>query len=63
MNLVDCYVTEVTGIYPPNEKYSDLDKWAVEVKYDCYGRIDTTMLLFNTEEEAKSVKIGYNFLS
>ncbi|EPL7679801.1 hypothetical protein RG089_002842 [Elizabethkingia anophelis] len=59
MNLVDCYVTEVIKL----NHNTALDKWVVEVKYDCYGRIDTTMLLFNTEEEAKSVKIGYKFLA
>ncbi|MCL1655454.1 hypothetical protein M2T79_02515 [Elizabethkingia miricola] len=59
MNLVDCYVTEVIKL----NHNTVLDKWVVEVKYDCYGRIDTTMLLFNTEEEAKSVKIGYEFLA
>ncbi|MDV3822917.1 hypothetical protein CMU07_09135 [Elizabethkingia anophelis] len=59
MNLVDCYVTEVIRL----NHNTTLNKWVVEVQYGSYGRIDTTMLLFNTEEEAKSVKIGYKFLA
>ena len=37
-------------------------KWFLDVKADAYGNICDTHIMFNTEEEALKVKIGYKFL-
>jgi hypothetical protein len=44
MNLVDCVVTEVLG--NPEFKYS---KWFVNVKYNSWGSISETEVMFDTE--------------
>lgn len=58
MNLVDCYVTEILG--EPVLKYG---RWFLPVKADSYGRESETELMFDTEAEARSVKIGHHFLA
>jgi hypothetical protein len=57
MNLVDCYVTKVNG--EPVKKY---DKWFVPVIANSYGRDFETEIMCDTEEEAKTVIVGYHFL-
>lgn len=58
MNLVDCYVTEVIG-----EPYEAYGKWWRKVKYDSYGRISESELMFSTKQEAKQVQVGHQFLA
>jgi len=58
MNLVDCYVTKVLSA--PYFKYFH---WFVDVEYDCYGVIDKTFIMLETEEECLNIKIGSHFLN
>lgn len=60
MNLLDHYVTKVIG-KPYMQRYADKLWWCVRVEYTCYGNTGTDELIFNTEEEAKQVKVGYVF--
>ena len=58
MNLLDAIVTKILS--EPEFKYY---KWFIDVEYECYGVKDDTSLMFNSEEEARGVKIGYKFLT
>lgn len=58
MNLVDAYVTMVTG--DPVEKHG---KWFVEVEYESYGQISKTELMFESKEACLAVKLGSHFLT
>ena len=58
MNLVDCYVTEVIG-----EPYEAYGKGWRKVKYDSYGRISESELMFSTKQEAEQVQVGHQFLA
>lgn len=60
MNLLKHEVTKVITS-PYRKNYSGSVVWNVVVEYDCYGQKGITTLLFNSEEEAKSVKVGYCF--
>lgn len=57
MNLLEGYVTEITG-----PVYMQYGKYWVPVSYDCWGRVSQTNLMFSTEEEALAVKVGHEFL-
>lgn len=57
MNLLDCFVTEVYG------KHFLYGKWFVQVSYTCYGQDGATEIMFDTEQEADQIEIGYKFLS
>lgn len=58
MNLIDAWVTEVMG-----EPYlSAFGKWCLKVRWDDMGGNGTSTLMFDTEEQAKQVKVGYKFL-
>lgn len=60
MNALDHTVTKI--ITPAYEKYfRGYVFWEVIVEYDCYGDKGITTLRFDTEEEAKQVKVGYVF--
>jgi len=56
MNLLDAVVTEIIS-----EPYFAYDKWWVKVKYNCYGSISETELMFYKENHAKELKVGYTF--
>ena len=58
MNLLDGYVVQILS-----EPYFEYDRWWVIVRYDCYGSISQSTLMFNTKEEADGVFIGYKFVS
>lgn len=58
MNLVEATVIEIVG--EPYEKYG---KWWVNVVGDCYGRKTESFLMFETEEDARSLKVGTVFLT
>ena len=58
MNLLDAHVTKVVS--EPKLKYG---KWFVSVEADCYGRPMTTELMFETEEQARQVEVGHEFLT
>jgi len=60
MNLVDCYVTELLS-----EVFKDSNThfYGVKVKFNSYGVESETELYFDTEKEAKKVKVGYKFLN
>ena len=60
MNVLKAVVTEVNN-NPVKHSFNGRDYWTIEVKYDCYGRISTKDLYFNTEEEADAVEAGYEF--
>ena len=60
MNVLDHYVTKVIG-KPYMKRYADKLWWCLEVEYNCYGHPGTKELIFNTEDEAKQVKVGYVF--
>lgn len=57
MNLLDHYVEQIIS-----EPYFKYNKWCLDVIAECYGRRKHT-LMRNTEEEIKSIKIGYMFLA
>ena len=58
MNLLDASVTKIISCKP---KYK-FDKYWVRVEYECYGHNSLTDLMFNSEEEALSLKVGFKFL-
>lgn len=60
MNLVEHKVTKVITS-PYRKYYCGSVVWNVVVEYNCYGQKGITTLSFNSEEEAKSVKVGYCF--
>lgn len=58
MNLLECIVVEITS-----KPYFKYDKWWVNVNYECYGLNSSMSLMFDTEKECESVKVGHEFLS
>lgn len=58
MNILEHTVTMITGI-----PYFAYNKWWVPVVADCWGIPTETTLMFDTQEEAANVKIGYEFLA
>ena len=56
MNTIEHYVTEVLG-----EPYTMYNKWFVKVMANSYGRISDDILMFDTEEAAKYVFVGYKY--
>lgn len=64
MNLIDCYVTKIlSNPFPRYNRFNNTTYWIVNVEYNSYGVISNTELLFNTQEDALKVKIGYHFLN
>ena len=60
MNVLDHTVTKI--VTPAHRRYLvGYLIWQVIVEYDCYGHKGNKELIFNTEEEAKQVKVGYVF--
>lgn len=60
MNVLTAVVTGIKT-NPHKITISRRDYWAIDVEHDCYGRVSDKRLLFDTEEEADSVEIGYEF--
>ena len=58
MNLIDAFVTKIISRKPIFE----FDKYWMKVEYKCCGLNSTTNLMFDTEEQAKAIKIGDKFL-
>ena len=58
MNLLECKVEKILGV--PFFKY---DKWWRKVEYECYGLRSKTDLMFEKEEDAINLQIGYVFLA
>lgn len=58
MNLLECYVTSIES-----KPYLLHGKWWVNVKADCYGSEQRHSLMFNTEQEAEKINVGYKFLA
>lgn len=58
MNFLDATVTK--RLSKPYYRYN---KWCVDVEYDCWGRIEVTILMFKSKEEANCVDVGYEFLT
>ena len=57
MNLLNAMVIEV--MEPFRHDYgTGNSRWFTPVRYECYGHEGRTDLVFDTEEEALSVKIG-----
>ena len=53
MNTIDAEVIEILS--EPRTKY---DKWWVDVRINSWGHKSTNTLMFDTKEEAESIKIG-----
>lgn len=62
MNYLDGYVEEVLSEPYYDDYDSGIFRWWVEVSYTCEGTESTTILMFDTREEAEAVKPGYKFL-
>ena len=58
MNLLEAYVTKIIS----NEPIFKFDKYWIKVEYECWGLKSTTELMFDTEDKARDIKIGYKFL-
>ena len=59
MNLIDGFVKSVISKKP----YKRYDKWWVAVTFTAHSdKVGSTVLMFNTLEEALEVKVGYKFL-
>lgn len=58
MNLVDCYVTKIIS-----EPYYEYNRWWVDVMYESWGAESKSQLMFDSKEQAESVKIGHHFLA
>lgn len=56
MNVLDAIVTKVIG-----EPYEKFGRWWVDVEYDCYGQMDETSLMCQSQGDALSVNVGYEF--
>lgn len=57
MNVLDHYVIKVIG-KPYMKRYADKLWWCLQVEYTCCGDKGNKELIFNTEVEAKQVKVG-----
>ncbi|MFW5847438.1 MAG: hypothetical protein ACOCVF_00770 [bacterium] len=57
MNLADFYVTEIKSV-----PFCEYDRWWLKVKAITYGVESEHVLMFNTEEQANNVEIGYHFM-
>lgn len=57
MNTINAYVTKIIDD-KPKFKYG---KFWLTVEFDSYGTIGQCDLMFSTREEAKKIKIGYEF--
>lgn len=58
MNLIDCTVTSLLS-----EPYIKYDHWWIKCEYVAEGIKGVTNIHFDTEEEAKCIKIGHKFLA
>lgn len=56
MNLLEAYVTKVLS-----EPYENYGKWWVDVEYNCWGSISKSEVMCQTEQEALTVAVGYEF--
>ena len=60
MNLLEHTATKIITFAHQKKICGDL-YWAVKIESDCEGKKMRGTLLFETEEEAKKVKVGYVF--
>ena len=58
MNKLDAEVIKVISRKPKFE----YDKWWMKVEYECYGLHSETYLMFESEQEAIDLKVGFRFL-
>lgn len=58
MNVLDFYVTKILSL-----PYYEYDRWWVKVKANTHGVESTHTLMFDTEEKAASVNVGYKFVA
>lgn len=61
MNTVDCIVTYIVVEPFYRKSGTSIGKWCVRVNYEYQGGNDQTTLMFDSEEEALAVTIGYKF--
>ncbi len=59
MNLIDAWVTKIISDKPVF-KY---DKYWINVECNVMGHIQLSELMFDTEQEALDIKVGYKFLT
>lgn len=62
VNYLDGYVEEILSEPYYDDYGSGIFRWWVKVSYVCEGTESTTILMFDTREEAEAVKPGYKFL-
>lgn len=64
MTPVNAVVVEVLSEPCLNDEYAHegIIWWEVDVKFESCGRLSRRTLILDTEEEARSVTIGYQFL-
>lgn len=58
MNVIDFYVTKILSL-----PYCEYDRWWVKVKANSHGVESTHTLMFDTEEKASSISVGYKFVA
>lgn len=58
MNQLDAVVTKIIS-KKPRFQY---EKYWVKVEYECYGLHSETYLMFETEQNALDLKVGFKFL-
>lgn len=65
MNLLDAVVTKVLSEPKYVDEYAKdgITWWEVKVEYDCWGQVSEGTLTCKTEDEAKEIKVGYEFLT
>lgn len=56
INILTGTVTEVLA-----KPYYQWGKWWVKVKYNCYGRISETELMFQNRDSSLKVDVGFEF--
>ena len=60
MNKIDCQITKITK--PPYQAVTEFPelngKWFVEIKYTAYGSHSVSTEMFDSKEEAESLRVG-----
>ena len=60
VNVLKAVVVEVKRL-PEKICIHDRTYWSLEFKYDCYGRESDATRIFDSEEEALQIQVGYEF--
>lgn len=63
MNLLNAVVTKILGEPVYVDTYPEVKWWQLKIEYDCYGRLGEQCLTFKAENDAREVKVGYEFLT